>query len=200
MTMRFLITASPDRVVFGEVFIGQEYSAESFQLTPECHRDRLYSLDITNAPEDARCETRFYGVPVDKVDAPPEEIFEEKLKVHIGVEGAPPLFEFDQNIDIAILMLLTPDEGSKDPDPPNAEAPDPFAVFRQRTEDAVSRKHVSYSCYPPIRITLFPRVAGRRGVPAGATTGGWRGGTECGAGGATLADRRECGLPVEGPN
>ena len=35
---------------------------------------------------------------------------------------------------------------------------------------------------------------------ADATTGGRRGGTECSAGGATLADRRECGLPVEGPD
>jgi len=157
MTMRFLITASPDRVVFGEVFIGQEYSAESFQLTPECHRDRLYSLDITNAPEDARCETRFYGVPVDKVDAPPEEIFEEKLKVHIGVEGAPPLFEFDQNIDIAILMLLTPDEGSKDPDSPNAEAPDPRPVICQCTDNVLSRQHAaSFPYYSPIRITFPP--------------------------------------------
>jgi len=34
---------------------------------------------------------------------------------------------------------------------------------------------------------------------ADATSGGRRGGTECSAGGATLADRRECGLPVEGP-
>jgi len=34
---------------------------------------------------------------------------------------------------------------------------------------------------------------------ADATSEGRRGGTECSAGGATLADRRECGLPVEGP-
>ncbi len=34
---------------------------------------------------------------------------------------------------------------------------------------------------------------------ADATSGGRRGGTECSAGGATLADLRECGLPVEGP-
>ena len=34
---------------------------------------------------------------------------------------------------------------------------------------------------------------------ADATTGGRRRGTECSAGGATLADRREGGLPVGGP-
>ena len=71
---------------------------------------------------------------------------------------------------------FAPGKRSEDPNPPDAQAPDPFTVFRQRTEDAVSRKHVLYSCYPLIRITLFPGVAGRRVVPAGATTGRAAGG------------------------
>jgi hypothetical protein len=58
---------------------------------------------------------------------------------------------------------FAPGKRSEDPNPPDAQAPDPFTVFRQRTEDAVSRKHVLYSCYPLIRITLFPPGA----VPAG---------------------------------
>ena len=111
-----------------------------------------------------RCESRLYGIAVDEVDSSPEEIFEEELEVHVRVKGAPPFLELDEDIDIALFTLFAPGKRPEDPDPPDAEAPDPFAVFRQRTEDAVSRKHtVSYSCYLPVRITLFPPGA----VPAG---------------------------------
>ena len=115
-----------------------------------------------------RCESRFYGVAIDEVDSPSEEIFEEELEVHVGVKGTAPFLELDEDIDVALFTLFAPGKRSEDPDPPGAKAPDPFAVFCQRTEDAASRKHgVSYSCDPPIWITLFPRVAGRRVVPAG---------------------------------
>jgi len=114
-----------------------------------------------------RCESRFYGIAIDEVDSPPEEIFEEELEVHVRVKGTAPFLELDKDIDIALFVLVAPGKRPEDPDPPDAKAPDPFPVFRQRTEDAISRKHaVSYSCYPLIRITLFPRVAGRRVVAA----------------------------------
>jgi hypothetical protein len=32
--------------------------------------------DIPDTPEDLRCESRLYGIAVDEVDSPPEEIFE----------------------------------------------------------------------------------------------------------------------------
>ena len=125
--------------------------------------------DIPNTPEDMRCESRLYGVAVDEVDFPPEEVFEEELEVHVGVKGTASFLELDEDIDIALFALFTPGKRPEDPDPPDAKAPDPFAVFRKRTEDAVSRKHaVSYSCCLPIGITFFPPgVAGRMGVPAG---------------------------------
>lgn len=105
-----------------------------------------------------RCETWFYSITVDEVDSPPEEIFEEEFEVHVRVEGAPSFLELDEDIDIALFVLFAPDEGPEDSDPTGAQAPDAFAVFLQRTEDVISRKHVvSYSCYPPIRITFFPR-------------------------------------------
>ena len=60
-------------------------------------------------------------------------------------------------------MLFPPGEGTEDPDPPDAEVPDLLPVFRQRSEDALSRKHAApYSCYPSVGITLFPR-----GLPSG---------------------------------
>lgn len=109
-----------------------------------------------------RCESRFYGIAVDEVDSPPEEIFEEEFEVHVRVKGAPSFLELDEDIDIALFVLFAPGKRPEDSDPPDAQAPDAFAVFCQRTEDAFSRKHaVSYSRYPPIRITFFPRVAGR---------------------------------------
>ncbi len=111
-----------------------------------------------------RCESRFYGIAVDEVDSPPEEIFEEEFEVHVRVKGAPPFLELDEDIDIALFVLFAPGKRPEDSDPLDAQAPDPFAVFCQRTEDVVSRKHaVSYSCYLPVRITLFPPGA----VPAG---------------------------------
>jgi len=104
-----------------------------------------------------RGESRLYGVAIDEVDSPPEEIFEEELEVHVGVKGTAPFLELDEDIDVALFVLIAPGKRPEDPDPPDAGAPDPFAVFRKRPEDAVSRKHgVSYSSDPPIWITLFP--------------------------------------------
>lgn len=45
--------------------------------------DRLYSQDIPNTPEDMWCESRLYGVAIDKVCFPSEEIFEEDLEIHV---------------------------------------------------------------------------------------------------------------------
>jgi len=115
-----------------------------------------------------RCKSRFYGIAVDEVDSSPEEIFEEELEVHVRVKGAPSFLELDEDIDITLFALFAPGKRSEDPDPPNAQAPDQVPVFRQRAKDAISRKHVvSYFCYPPIRITLFPP-----GLPDAAENGG----------------------------
>jgi hypothetical protein len=91
--------------------------------------------DIPNAPEDVRRESRFYGITVDEVDSPPEEIFEEELEVHVRVKGAPSFLELDEDVDIALFALFAPGKRPEDPDPPDAQAPDPFPVFRQRTGD-----------------------------------------------------------------
>jgi len=73
-----------------------------------------------------RCESRLYGVAVDEVDSPPEEIFEEELEVHVGVKGTAPFLELDEDIDIALFALFTPGKRPEDPDPSDAKAPDPF--------------------------------------------------------------------------
>ena len=69
-----------------------------------------HSRDIPDTPEDIRCESRLYGVAIDEVDSPPEEIFEEELEVHVGVKGTAPFLELDENIDIALFMLVAPGE------------------------------------------------------------------------------------------
>ena len=81
-----------------------------------------------------RCESRFYGVAIDEVDSPSEEIFEEELEVHVSVKGTAPFLELDEDIDVALFALFAPGKRPKDPDPPDAKAPDPFAVFRKRPE------------------------------------------------------------------
>ena len=85
-----------------------------------------------------RCESRLYGVAIDEVDSPSEEIFEEELEVHVSVNGTAPFLELDEDTDVALFMPFAPGKRSEDPDPPDAKAPDPFAVFCKRTEDAVS--------------------------------------------------------------
>ena len=89
-----------------------------------------------------------FRIAVDEVDPSPEEIFGEELEVHIRVKGAPPFLELDEDIDIALFLL---GKRPEDPDPPAAEAPDPFSVFRQRFEDAFSRKHAVSS---PIYVSV----------------------------------------------
>jgi hypothetical protein len=84
-----------------------------------------------------RCKSRLDGIAVDEIDSPPEAIFEEELEVHVRVKRAPSFPELDEDIDIA---LFAPGKRSKDPDPPDAEAPDPFAVVRRCAKDTVSRK------------------------------------------------------------
>ncbi|KLK87932.1 hypothetical protein SZ63_08005 [Methanoculleus sediminis] len=55
-----------------------------------------------------RCESRLYGIAVDEVDFSPEEIFEEEFEIHIRVKRAPPFLELDEDIDIALFMLVAP--------------------------------------------------------------------------------------------
>jgi hypothetical protein len=61
------------------------------------------------------CESRFYGIAVDEVDSPPEEIFEEELEVHIRVKRTPPFLELDENIDIALFALCSKPSVSRTP-------------------------------------------------------------------------------------
>jgi len=81
-----------------------------------------------------RGESRLYSVAIDEVDSPSEEIFEEELEVHVSVKGTAPFLELDEDIDVALFALFAPGKRPKDPDPPDAKAPDPFAVFRKRPE------------------------------------------------------------------
>ena len=96
-------------------------------------------------------QSRLYGIAVDEIDSPPEEVFEEELEVHVRVKGTAPFLELDEDIDIALFAprskpsgfsnsalserRFAPGKRPEDPDPPDAQAPDPFPVFRQRTGD-----------------------------------------------------------------
>lgn len=104
-----------------------------------------------------RCKSRLDGIAVDEIDSPPEAIFEEELEVHVRVKRAPSFPELDEDIDIALFTprskpsgfsnsalserRFAPGKRPEDPDPPDAQAPDPFTVFCQHIEDTVGRKH-----------------------------------------------------------
>ena len=100
-----------------------------------------------------RCESRFYGIAVDEIDSPPEEIFEEEFEVHVCVKGAPSFLELDEDIDIALFTLCSKPSGFSN------SALSHLTVLMLR---AFGPSH-SRASFPPGQTTRRPRSAGRPG-------------------------------------